>query len=258
MEALNARIEKLLFAGPRKGAATATVIGSGGKTSLIWHLAGYFAAQAGRKVLVTPTTKMLVPAPEGKPGKQLYDRYYNHNEGGFIPEPGITLAGCFNESSGKLEGLPGEVLEEAVSGCDIALIEGDGAKGLPLKAWDDYEPVVPPFTTLTIGVLPIWPLGKPLTGEIAHRLPLFCGLTGAVQGEPLKPEHIAALITGGKTRSGLFAKARGEKLLFFSQIEDEQALKRAKEIAGLLPAGFREGLCGVIAGSVLNGRVFDV
>jgi probable selenium-dependent hydroxylase accessory protein YqeC len=267
---LNVWFENLLF-GDRAAEgnpAVVTVIGSGGKTSLIWYLAAKLAA--GRKVLATPTTKMFVPPPEEK----RYDRYYdgitncitNGITGSITddPIPGITLAGHFNEATGKLESLPLPALSELIYAYDLVLIEGDGAGGLPLKAWADYEPVVPAFTTLTIGVLPLWPLGKPVSESLIHRLPLFLSLTGAAARETLKPEHIAALITGGAGRGGedpppgLFAKARGKKLLFFNQIDDDETLRQAREIVSLLPAAFRGGLSGVIAGSVRKARCEEI
>ena len=256
---LSAYFEDLFFrgAGKDRQSTVVTVIGSGGKTSLIWRLAASFAASrsvpraASRaasgneiRILVTPTTKMFVP------GEKLYDEFCN----GIPPRavPGITLAGLFNETSGKLESLPPQALESIAGAYDLVLVEGDGSRELPLKAWADNEPVVPSFTNYTIGVLPLWPLGEPVSEKLIHRLPIFLALTGAAPGEILKPEHILALITGRAAPAipGLFAKARGKKILFFNQIEDDAAFQQALEIAGLLPLGLRNDLGGIIAGSV--------
>ena len=271
----------------RDGCRIVTVIGSGGKTSLIWHLATDFSnpadlgkavsssGQVRRKVLVTPTTKMFVP--EGNPGlrprrevpqaeEKLYDRYCNGVPP--CPVPGISLAGLFNEASGKLESLPPEQLEKIVADYDLVLIEGDGSRGLPLKAWGDDEPVVPPFTDLTIGMLPLCPLGEPISEKFVHRLSLFLALTGAKEGEVLKPEHVLRLITGaaadtnapGKASPlpGLFAKACGEKILFLNQIENDESLRQAGELVKQLPPEFREGLCGIFAGSVRENRFVEL
>ena len=235
MDSLSVWIEKLLYADPEKGTKVITIIGSGGKTSLIWHLAAYFVHQE-LKVLVSPTTKML-------PIK---------------PVPGITLAGYFNEASGKLEALPGQTLEKMISDFDLVLIEGDGAKGLPLKGWADHEPVVPSFTTLTIGMLPLWPLGKPVSEEIIHRLPLFLTLTGASIGDNLKHDDFLKLLTGNEIQPGLFTKACGKKLLFLNGAEDEEAVSQAREIIGILPAEFRENLNGIITGSVRDDKVLEL
>ena len=268
---LSAWFENLLFGGGKAVTAAprvVTVIGSGGKTSLIWRLAADLASKRG--ILVTPTTKMLVPSPEEK----LYDRYCNANSfrdditAGITGDPimGITLAGVFNEAIGKLESLPLPALSQLAANrrggaYDLVLIEGDGSKGLPLKAWAAHEPVVPDFTALTIGVLPLWPIGKPVSESLIHRLPLFLSLTGAAAGVTLKPEHIIALITRGEDKSessspgGLFARARGKKLLFFNQVEDDEALRQAWEIAALLaPNDFH----AVIAGSARLNQVYQI
>jgi probable selenium-dependent hydroxylase accessory protein YqeC len=249
MGSLSAWFENLLFLNDSHAKArVVAVIGSGGKTSLIWHLAA--SLKSDRKILVTPTTKMLVPASETK----LYDKYCN----GTPPDsvPGVTLAGTYNETIGKLESLAFKELSKITSSYDLVLLEADGAKGLPLKAWSEDEPVIPSFTTMTIGVLPIWPLGKPVSEKLIHRLPLFLELTGASAGDILKPEHIAALITGkadeagGKGFPGLFTKALGKKVLFFNQVEDDSTLERARELTKRLPSEFHEVLSGIVAGYI--------
>ena len=207
MDFVSALVEKTLQA---ERGNVVTIIGSGGKTTLIWQIAADFAK---KKVLVSPTTKMLVPK------EKLYTWYYDckSDKPSLESKPGITLAGCYNESKGKLEALPCDLLGKLIAEYDLVLLEGDGANGLPLKAWASYEPVVPSYTSLTIGVLPLWPLGMPISEKIVHRLPLFLELSGASAGEPFGPEHIAAIITGNEKQPGLFAKARGKKFLYFNQ-----------------------------------------
>ena len=262
---LSALFENLLFKSGEQSFSkerVITVIGSGGKTSLIWRLASGLAGCAaallapGRKVLVTPTTKMFVPPPETK----VYKRYYGLGGPVPAPEPGVTLAGVFNEASGKLESFQLDKLENIIKGYDLVLIEGDGSKGLPYKAWKEDEPVVPSFTDLTIGVLPIKGLGEQVSEKTVHRLPLFTELTGASLGGMIKTEHLRRLITGTgeDSLSGLFAKAHGKKLLFFNQAEGEASLKQASELADSLPQSFRKSLCGIIAGSVKEDRVIEL
>ncbi|MDR2486224.1 MAG: putative selenium-dependent hydroxylase accessory protein YqeC [Treponema sp.] len=228
-ESLSGRFEKLAFGAAEDAKGMPPVVaftGSGGKTSLIELLAKKLTHK-GRKILVSPTTKM-------RP---------------FPPIPGVTMAGRLNRESGKLEALPPEELEKIIEDYDLVLLEGDGSKGLPLKGWAPYEPVIPRFTTLTVGILPLLPLGKPLSTEIVHRLPLFCELAGARPGELLRIRHLAALLSGGTGKRDLFSGASGDKALFFNQIEDETALARGHELAALLESGFRDSLCTIIAGS---------
>ncbi|GHT60400.1 hydroxylase accessory protein YqeC [Spirochaetia bacterium] len=236
-----------------------TVIGSGGKTSLIWRLAQYLREQHkddGRpcKILVTPTTKMLVPPAHAGSSGEPYDHYCNGtpvvSRTTSDCKDGITLAGIFNEKTGKLESLPLDELEQIAPAYDLVLIEGDGSRGLPLKAWAGHEPAVPPFTTITVGILPLMPLGMPVSEAIVHRLPLFSLLSGAQKGDIIKPEHLVRVITGHKGAKGLFAAAQGRKILFLNQVEDDKTLRSAKELVSLLPKDFRSGLGRIIAGSV--------
>ncbi|GHU20737.1 hydroxylase accessory protein YqeC [Spirochaetia bacterium] len=250
----------------KTAAPVLTVIGSGGKTSLIWCLAQYLRGQHkddGRpcKILVTPTTKMLVPPAQAGSSGGLYDHYCNGtpvvSRTTSDCKDGITLAGIFNEKTGKLESLPPETLERIATAYDLVLIEGDGSRGLPLKAWAEHEPAVPPFTTVTVGILPLMSLGMPVSETFVHRLPLFSTLSGAREGDILKPEHLVRVITGTPNAKGLFADAKGRRILFFNQVEDDKTLRSARELVSLLPKDFRSGLGGIITGSVRRDTVWE-
>jgi probable selenium-dependent hydroxylase accessory protein YqeC len=169
--------------------------------------------------------------------------------------PGVETAGTLNRATGKLEALPPEELERTASCYDLVLIEGDGSRGLPLKAWAPGEPVVPAFSSFTAGLIPLWPLGEKVSGSIIHRLPLFCRLAGAGEGETLAREHLVRVITGRPDAPGLFAAAKGKKLLLFTRIEDAAALRKAGEIKALLPPAFRAGLSAVLGISAKLDRV---
>lgn len=262
MEALSRWFERLIFNGSGPAAAgpvVITLVGSGGKTSLIWFLARHFSQSRGLlKILVSPSTKMFPPL---RPEHALHCYYDGAPP---VPAMGITLAGMLNKKTGKLEALPPAELQQTAGAYDLVFIEGDGSRGLPLKGWADHEPVVPPFTTFTVGMLPLWPLGKPVNREIAHRLPLFRTLTGADEGEALGLDHFAALISGNtknaehSTVRSLFTAARGKKLLFFNQIEDEAAFSGAYRLVLSLPPEFRFGLHKIIAGSVQRDTVREI
>jgi probable selenium-dependent hydroxylase accessory protein YqeC len=180
---------------------------------------------------------------------------------GAHPPTGISLAGSLNRETGKLEALPAEALAAMIAAYDLVLLEGDGSRGLPLKGWATHEPVVPPYTTVSVGVIPISPLGKRVLPEIVFRLPQFTALCGAAEGDTLKAAHLAAVITGeiagpGKgTGRGLFAAARGKKILFINQAEDDEQREQARELAALLPKDFIAGLEGIICGSVKSDQV---
>lgn len=213
----------------RFGKSVITIIGSGGKTSLLWALAAH---RRGERTLVTTTTRMQLP--ETAPA-------------------GVALAGIVvrdEMSAAKFRSLPLDALETLIPHYDYVFIEGDGSRTLPLKGWADYEPVVTASTKVTVGIMPLWTLGKPVSAALVHRLPLWLELTGAREGELIAAKHLARAIAGWHGRKGLLSAARGKRVLFFNQIEDEAALDRAREVAALLPADCAAGLDGVIAGSV--------
>jgi probable selenium-dependent hydroxylase accessory protein YqeC len=162
------------------------------------------------------------------------------------------------EGSRKLEALPSDTLAEIAPQYDHVLIEGDGSRMLPLKAWADYEPVVPPYTTITVGILPLWTLGMQVSETIIHRLPLFTALTGAEQNQILSVSHLVPVIAGNpqNQRKGLFSAAQGEKILFFNQVETEAALSNAVQLVSMLPKDFLAKMHGIIAGSVQQDRIF--
>jgi probable selenium-dependent hydroxylase accessory protein YqeC len=93
------------------------------------------------------------------------------------------------------------------------------------------------------------------TETVIHRLLQFCALTGAKKADVLTTSHLAAAVSGGTNkRRGLFAEARGKRVLLFNQVEDENALRQAAEVVDLLPAAFKASLDAVIAGSVKQDR----
>jgi probable selenium-dependent hydroxylase accessory protein YqeC len=115
--------------------------------------------------------------------------------------------------------------------------------------------VVPAFSSFTAGLIPLWPLGEKVSSRIIHRLPLFCRLSGAGEGETITGEHLVRVITGGAEAPGLFAAAKGKKLLLFTQVEDDAALQKAGEIKALLPEAFRSSLFAVLGVSARLDRV---
>ena len=221
---------------------TATIVGSGGKTSLLWLMAQHYRES---KVLVTTTTKIAKPADTA-----CYDLYL---DSATIPgreaRPGITLAGDeFVENDIlKLRSLAPELLSLAAASFDRVLIEGDGSKCLPLKGWNEGEPVVPAFSACTIGVITLWPLGRKADDSLVFRLPLFCAISGASPGDILTTAHVAKAVAHP---AGLMKNSRGRKLLFINQVESKEAESAAGRLLEALDRGFLQDLSMVVAGSV--------
>ena len=131
-----------------------SVVGGGGKSTLIAYLASRLA-EDGRKVLVTTTTHIFFPKPcfyaAGR--KSVTERW---DEGRYAvigqPEP----------QTGKLSRPSPNLLSECMALADTVLIEADGAKRMPCKVPAAHEPVIVSETNLVIGVAGMSCLGKPL------------------------------------------------------------------------------------------------
>ena len=180
------------------------IVGSGGKTSLLQRLA---MENHHQKTLISTTTKMHLPD---------YDNHIGENENLQI---GRNL---FYEKykDDKISVQDIAKLKALCQQADLSLLECDGARMLPLKGWNHNEPQVPDFTTLTIGVLPLWVLGAPVSDRYIHRLTHFCAITDATLNKPISLSHFHALITHP---AGLFGKSIGRKILFFNW-KNEQSL----------------------------------
>lgn len=80
------------------------------------------------------------------------------------------------------------------------LIEADGSRQRPLKAWTDHEPPIPPFVDHVVQVIGITGVGKPLDDEHVHRPGVFSSLSGLKLGEPVTLDaviHILKHTEGG-------------------------------------------------------------
>jgi len=162
------------------------VVGSGGKTTICETL-GRTLARMGQKVLLTTTTHMYPP-----PGVPL-----TVGGSGFLPAPaGLSAAAKETGPGGKLIGFSGEEIDALDSkGLFKAIIaEADGARGRPLKAPEEWEPVYPQKTGLVIGVIGLAGLGRPAAEETVHRSALFKKITGAKSREPVTWDHLLELV----------------------------------------------------------------
>ena len=123
-----------------------TVVGAGGKTSLINYLANKYRDRS--KILLTTTTKIYVPS------KDLYKYIYMLDENEEIDIHtglGIIVIGKSINKEKKIIGLDFDNIKHLTPKFDLILIEGDGSKKKKLKGWNDEEPLVYPKSTKTIG-----------------------------------------------------------------------------------------------------------
>jgi len=179
-----------------------SVIGCGGKTSLINHIA---KCNKDKKVLISPTAKMFPIISADVVLCDTLDDCLRHE-----PHVGIQCLGQKNKETGKLEALPEQVLADMVPHYDIVLLEADGSRSLPFKGWRDDEPVVPKYSTHTVGLVTLDSLGCKATEENVHNLCEFLSLTGLNKGDIITQEAVETMVC---SPHGMFKNAVGEKYL---------------------------------------------
>ncbi|WP_253288629.1 selenium cofactor biosynthesis protein YqeC [Blautia sp. MSJ-19] len=166
------------------------VVGGGGKTSLIFRMMESFVS-AGKKVIVTTTTHMAYEperpfAEDGNTDKIRHDLETYH----------YTVAASLDRSKGKIGCFSEEKLEKLRGLADILLIEADGAKRLPLKVPGEWEPVIPDFVELVIGVVGMDALGEPIQ-KTCHRPEKVADFLGKGKEEVVTEDDIVKIAVSG-------------------------------------------------------------
>lgn len=190
-------------------AGVTSVVGSGGKTTLLGVLAEDVARRGGHVVLATTTHFMpfdgiplVTGADEGEVAAAL-------SEGG-IACVGTPMRATSNKrgltgAAGRGDAVgPGDAPVQAASKlcpspipverlaalASHVLLEADGSRRLPLKAHADHEPVVPACSARTVLVVGASGLGRPVR-EATHRPELFCERAGCAPDDDATPQLVA-------------------------------------------------------------------
>lgn len=162
------------------GPGVTSVIGSGGKTSLLAALARELPG-----TVVLTTTTHIMPF-EGVPLVTSADA---DDVRAALAGSRVVCVGAQGEKNGKLT-TPSLGIEQLTALADHVLVEADGAHRLPLKAHAPWEPVVPACSARTVLVLGASGLGSPVR-DVVHRPDVFCELTGCAPEDSATPELVA-------------------------------------------------------------------
>ena len=130
-----------------------SVIGAGGKTSLLHKMSDYYLGKK-ETVLLTTTTHMMLERDTDISCDifSIIERIKNDK---------YCMAGKICDGSNKkIQALPLEILKWIMPYVDNILIEADGAKHYSLKYPLESEPVIFEFTTDVYLVLGLWDIGK--------------------------------------------------------------------------------------------------
>lgn len=160
-----------------------SLVGGGGKTTLLYAMARLCAAK-GWRVLVSTTTH--IQQPKAFWVRTIEERNAHWNAGNY------AVVGQPAENS-KLKSIPSEQLRRWMQGADIVFLEADGAKRLPCKAPANHEPVILPESDIVLAVVGLSAGNRPLH-EVCFRLEKACVLLDATPETRLTPSLLAKLL----------------------------------------------------------------
>jgi probable selenium-dependent hydroxylase accessory protein YqeC len=250
------------------GGGVVSIVGAGGKTSLMFRIA-HELSQSGESVLTTTTTKIFKPSKKqssqlvvsqsldeilSKAGVLLKDKHH-------VTAASRVLGALIDTQSRgtkipyhkKLVGFEPEFIDELFkSGVfDWILVEADGAAGRPLKAPASHEPVIPKSTRWLIGVFALDGVGKPLNDQWVFRPERFAEITGLQPGEAVSEASVAAAILHEK---GIMKGASGhvKRYVFLNKADQPMGLATGKAVVALICSQKKAGLNRIIIGQAAH------
>jgi len=214
-----------------------SIIGAGGKTSLMFCLAKEIS-KTGGKVLTTTTTKIFFPDKTISPETVIASSAPDLIE---KSKAGLKLYSHFSAgrhhdlSSGKLEGFSPETLDALWQAglFDWLMVEADGSRQKPLKATDVHEPVISSSTTCLVLVTGLDSLGLPLDDDHVHRASIFSKNTGLGLGQIVDEPAIAASIALEFKKASGFCKAL-DYILVLNKADTPAGIESGLYLADLL------------------------
>lgn len=200
-----------------------SIVGGGGKSTLMYFMAAT-CAKEGKRVLVTTTTNIYMPDPS------IYAGTAEEAEK-LWAEGKIAVIGTPISAKGKLKMPDTGLLQELLARADVAFIEADGAKHYPTKVPKVGEPVLLPESDVVIAVFGLSAIGRPLK-EVCFRLEEAKALLDVEEDHILTEEDAAKILAsplGGR-------KDVGDRryCVVLNQCDDGKRRRIANEIAACL------------------------
>lgn len=194
-----------------------SLVGAGGKTSLLYEMARFCASQ-GLKTLVSTTTHIFKPDPlvyacDWEQVEQLW------NNGSYA-----VVGKC--TSNEKLSILPYEELYRYIEQADMVLLEADGAKRMPAKVPADGEPIILPECDIVIGIMGLDALNQPLE-QVCFRREQAMKLLQTEANDCVTVGHMVQILSSGQ---GTRKLAEGRTYMVVLNKCDQEERKRQGDI----------------------------
>ena len=174
------------------------LVGGGGKTTIMYELARYYASH-GQKVLVLTSTHIMQPgycyAADVAAVQALWD------------EGRYAVIGTLEAGSGKLTAPSVELYTQLRRQTDIILCEADGAKHLPCKVPAAHEPVILPDCDIVLAVCGADAMGKRLQ-EVCFRWQVGAAW---LAGDCINMQELAEMFVDTERLARLMTDERGAR-----------------------------------------------
>lgn len=243
-----------------EGNGVISIVGAGGKTSLMFCLAREISG-FGQTVLTTTTTKIMIPKREQAANiiltpsiQSLLDR-----AGELLKKNNHLCTASYRlpEQPEKIAGFEPDFIDRLKhSGLfQWILVEADGAARKPLKVPAEHEPVIPVSSSWVVGLLGLKAIGKPLEPEWVFRHERFASITDISKGHPVT---VDSMVQAAIHPEGIFkgTPKDARKILFLNSAGNADRWANGRKVAETIAeSGVNHNIHRLVIGSPLEGEV---
>lgn len=226
-------------------------IGAGGKTTAMFQL----ARQLDSPVIVTATSHLGIWQAD------LADRHIIAETAEPIEQLEHGLSGVI-VVTGDIEGdrtkpINPTLLNWIHQFCGYhsipLLIEADGSRGKPLKAWAEHEPPIPTFVKHVVQVVGLSSIGRPMGEQHVHRPEIFSEITGLQPGDRIIANVVSRLLT--HPQAGLKnIPDEAKRVVLLNQADTPELQSIARGMVGSLLSHYQ----AVIISSLNDSNIYAV
>ena len=219
--------------------AVVAFVGAGGKTTALRRLGAELTAGGGRVITTTTTAMLLREMAADGPVLRQADGSGSAPELERVLRDGHRAAVAYSDGEGgKVVGLSPAAVDRlwADGLADYLIVEADGSRGLPFKAFGPHEPQVPAATTTIVDVAGLDVLGVPLTEQHVHRAGLLASILKIPPGSEVTTRVVADGMRAQVARLRR-AHARCRIVVLLNKADDPDAEAAGLDIARELLEG---------------------
>ncbi len=229
-----------------------TLIGGGGKTSLMYYLVAGLKA-AGIAAFAAATAKLFMPEGAGHRAVLVNSlAEFRRAVEELRPSPAlVTVArGVADGAQRKLTGLAPEWLDTLAGEYPAVrfIVEGDGSAGLPLKGHLPHDPVVPAATRLLVPVIGADAVGRPLAADCVHRPARAAELAGTAEGKNITAVMVARILL--HPQGYLHNCPPAARVVPFINKAEGATMRPAEDLAAAVLGAGHPAVDGVVVGSI--------